>query len=144
MEKEKKNYQQQQERDQRRLGRQERQLNNYKIQLEKQEQQITNHVKHTTQRQQQPQQQHVQPQQQAETPVFEVNDNVPLYPGSHKTIRKELMKKLENKWKKKPKQIVRVLLIDFVGKDKLKLMTRIGKNNKQPIPDNCIAEIKGE
>lgn len=156
----KKNYQQQLDRLQRRLNWQDRELEQYKLDTQQQQlqkEQLINRTEAEELKHQQQQPRHITQQQQPSNDNFpqqrqeqlietnpEINGRVPLYTGCQKLFEVELLKKIKNNWQKNPKQIIRSLLIDFISKDDLKLLTRTRKNDKAPIPEDCIVVIKGK
>ncbi|KAF7991040.1 hypothetical protein HCN44_000845 [Aphidius gifuensis] len=68
---------------------------------------------------------------------------VPLYNGSNVNVDKFLLRELKTEWQNNPKHVTRLLLIDLVGKEELKTMTRTGKNNRKPIPEVFMIAIEG-
>lgn len=161
--KEKKNHQQH-DRNQRRLDRQARQIEEYQKQLHNQEQQLRvehqqlmNEKKNLSQQQQQQklneqqdQNEKTEQQQNQDTAhhlqerVPVEDSKVPLYPGSKMLLKNTLLMEITKQLTKNPKQIIRCLLLEFIGREELKLMTRTGKNDREQIPEDCINEIKGE
>lgn len=147
-------------RQQRMLERKERQLQQREKQLDYQQQQLNEQeieknkkippIPKLGRQQEQPPQlltsQQQQPHQLQYLDSFVSNKDgkVLLHPDSQISMKNELLHDLKTKWKKNPKQVIRILLIDLIGKEQLKLMTRTGKNNRIPIPEDILDAIKGK